>query len=324
MRNPRRGRLGRALFAVLTSAVIVAVAVPVSVAARPQAVPGPPPSTPRALPALTPQGLAIRYAATRDDIEAAAQVAAEHGHHRRAAALRGMAVPGRRFLFFDGRDGGRAVEVFGDLSRARRVAVLVPGADIDLDRFARVHAWGDRLWRAVGGDSAVLVWLGYRTPGTFSVHAATTALAERAAPGLRDFVAELRAMLPSARVSLLCHSYGSLVCAHAAPGLDVSDVVLFGTVGVGIDHAAALRTRATVWAGRSSRDEIGSLPRLRLRLGPVTVGFGADPVGPEFGARVFDAGDGRHSDYLNAGSASLRNLAAIVSGRHGPLAGGDA
>jgi hypothetical protein len=34
----------------------------------------------------------------------------------------------------------------------------------------------------------------------------------------------------------------------------------------------------------------------------------------EFGARLFDAGPGGHSDYLKPGSVSLRNLARIVAG----------
>ncbi|MBK6019539.1 hypothetical protein JHN45_52020, partial [Streptomyces sp. MBT53] len=37
-------------------------------------------------------------------------------------------------------------------------------------------------------------------------------------------------------------------------------------------------------------------------------------VSPEFGARVFAAGDGGHSDYFSPGSASLANLARIVLG----------
>jgi hypothetical protein len=88
----------------------------------------------------------------------------------------------------------------------------------------------------------------------------------------------------------------------------VADIVLFGSAGVGVDNVAALRTPATVWAGRSSGDYVGHLPFTRLV-------FGADPISPAFGARVFPAGEGGHSDYMNAGSVPLKRIAAVVAGR---------
>ncbi|MFE2977156.1 LuxR C-terminal-related transcriptional regulator [Streptomyces sp. NPDC059258] len=48
-------------------------------------------------------------------------MAAGHGDLKRAASLRAMAAPGRQFLSFDGRDGGRSVEVVGELSSTRRI-----------------------------------------------------------------------------------------------------------------------------------------------------------------------------------------------------------
>jgi hypothetical protein len=44
------------------------------------------------------------------------------------------------------------------------------------------------------------------------------------------------------------------------------------------------------------------------------LGFGADPMSPGFGARVFATGSGGHSQYLNPGSVSLRNLTYIALG----------
>ncbi|WP_372445187.1 hypothetical protein [Streptomyces verrucosisporus] len=57
------------------------------------------------------------------------------------------------------------------------------------------------------------------------------------------------------------------------------------------------------------------MPNVRLELPGVTLGLGADPVSPEFGARVFDAGAGGHSDYLAPGSRALGNIARIAAGR---------
>ncbi|MER6580234.1 alpha/beta hydrolase [Nonomuraea sp. NPDC001023] len=264
--------------------------------------------------AAPPSGLAGRYAAGRAAILAAERDAVRRGHRRRAAALREMADPARRFLSFDGRDAGRAVEVFGDLATAARIAVLVPGAGITLDKYGLLRGGSMRLRAALGDRSAVIAWLGYATPSSVSLQALTLGRADRAAPALRAFLDELRALRPGARISLLCHSYGSAVCGRAAPGLDVAALVLFGSPGAGAADVAALRTRTPVWAGRTAGDWVGRLPHASVELPSGTLGLGGDPVAPGFGARVFDAGRGGHSDYLAAGSTALANLARIVIG----------
>ena len=112
------------------------------------------------------------------------------------------------------------------------------------------------------------------------------------------------------QVALLCHSYGSVVCGLAAPHLPVTDIAVFGSPGMDASSVASLDTRARVWAGRESDDPIGFVPHIRL-LG---LGFGADPMSPGFGARIFATGGGGHSGYLEPGSVSLRNLAWIALG----------
>ncbi|WFB06025.1 alpha/beta hydrolase family protein [Streptomyces sp. LX-29] len=310
--RPRRKRLTRTLLAALVAASVV---LPVAGAATPADVPAPAPTALGPLRDTSPVALAGRYKASRADIRAAQRMAAEHGDHRRAAALRAMADPGRRFLFFDGRDGGRGVEVFGDLSSAVRIAVLVPGSDTSLDRYWRLRSGARALLRELGDGSAVIAWLGYRTPSTVSPDVLTTETADDAVPALRSFVAEVRAARPAARMSLLCHSYGSVVCGRAASEVDVADIVLYGSPGVGADTVSGLRTRATVWAGRGGADWIADVPHTRLWTPLATLGLGADPVSPGFGARVFPSGDGGHSDYLTPGSVALANIARIASGQ---------
>ncbi|MFE2016675.1 alpha/beta hydrolase [Streptomyces sp. NPDC059499] len=312
--RPRSSRLRRALLSALVTA---SVALPVSGAARPAAVPAPAPAALGPLGTAAPGVLAARYAANRDGIRAAEDMAARNGDRQRAASLRDMAGSARHFLAFDGRDGGRSAEVFGDLSRAGRIAVLVPGAGVDLDHYWRLRRDAEALLRELGKGSAVVAWLGYRTPVTVSPGALTPGRAAEAAPQLTSFVRELSAARPAARVSVLCHSYGSVVCARAASRLDVAEIVLYGSPGTGADSAAALHTRATVRAGRGGADWIADVPHIRVRLPFVTVGFGTDPVSPEFGAEVFDAGDGGHSDYLKPGSVSLRSIGRIVAGTAG-------
>lgn len=311
--RPRRRRLRRTLLAAL---VTFAVAVPVSGAARPAAVPAPAPTVLGPLRDAGPAALEERYAVSRRDIRAARRVADGHGDLKRAASLRAMAATGRQFLSFDGRDGGRSVEVVGELSTARRVAVLVPGAGIGLDAYGRLRRGAVALQGELGDGGAVVAWLGYRSPATVSPASLTEGRATEAAPGLRALVDGLSATLPGARVTLLCHSYGSVICARAAPGTTADAIVLYGSPGTGARDVASLRTGARVWAGRSGGDWIGRVPHVRVRVPFVaTVGFGTDPVADRFGAEVFDAGDGGHSDYLLPGSRSLTNLARIVSGR---------
>ncbi|MFI2371953.1 alpha/beta hydrolase [Streptomyces sp. NPDC018833] len=312
-------RLPRTLLAALVAA---AVAFPVSAAARPSAVPAPEPVALAPLSAAELPALDTRYAATRAGIRAAARVADGHGDHGRARALRRMAADGRQFLTFDGRDGGRTAEVFGDLARADRITVLVPGSDTHLDTYERFRAGAAALHRALRGAgadrTAVVAWLGYETPRTVGTDVLTSTRADEAAHGLDVFTRELRAAKESAGFSLLCHSYGSVVCARAAHRLDgarVSDIVLFGSPGTGADSAADLGTRATVWAGRGGDDWIADVPHARLELLGTEVGFGTDPLADGFGARVFDAGGGGHGDYLRPGSTALRNLALIAAGR---------
>jgi alpha/beta hydrolase family protein len=317
----RTHRWRRALLAcVITGAVVV----PLSGAARAE-IPAPAPAT---LAPMTAATLEQTYEANRANAAEASRMAAEHGDRERAAADREMADPSRRFLAFDGRGFGLATEVFGDLAHADRIAVLVPGSDTSIDTYDRfrdtARALHDRLTREAprGTRTAVVAWLGYETPGTVSTTVTTTDRAEQAAPELREFIRQLRGLTADEgtgtpgkrRIALLCHSYGSVVCGSAASRLDVDDIALVGSPGTGVDTAAALHTRARVWAARGGDDWVAEVPHIRLDILGTTVGFGTDPMSPSFGARVFAAGDGGHSDYFRPGSTSLANLTRIVLG----------
>nr|WSY53037.1 alpha/beta hydrolase family protein [Streptomyces sp. NBC_00886] len=315
-RAGRRRRPGRWRRALLAAFVTGAVVVPLAAAARPE-IPAPAPAV---LAPLTSATLDAAYTANRANAAEASRMAAADGDNRRAAVDRAMADPGRRFLAFDGRGSGQATEVFGDLAHADRTVVLVPGSDTSLDTYDRFRATALNLHRQLTRDApdsrtAVLSWLGYRTPNTVSTTVLTAGRADQAAPYLREFIRQLRSITGrGAQVGLVCHSYGTVVCGRAAAGLDVSDIVLVGSPGTGADSAAGLRTSARVWAARGEDDWVGGVPHVSADLFGATVGFGTDPVSPAFGARVFAAGDGGHSDYFSPGSASLANLARIVLG----------
>ncbi|MFD7083118.1 alpha/beta hydrolase [Streptomyces sp. NPDC059918] len=337
-------RLRRALLAL---AVVLAVVVPVTASSR-HHIPAPAPAR---LAQPTAAALPQVYAANRANIRRAAREAAAAGARGRAARLRALGSDGRQYLAFDGRGSGRVVEVLGDLAHADRVAVLVPGADTTLDTYdalgdgppadlgradgaasscAPPAADAERVdHRALGGAGlelrrelcaqdpaarvAVVTWLGYDTPGLTGPAILTDARARAAAPALSSFVAAVHRIDPGATVTLLCHSYGSVVCGRAAPRLDVASIALFASPGVGAPDVAALRTRAVVWAGRGSSDWIAGVPHLTIDLPfGFGLGFGQDPTAAAFGARPFAAGPGGHSDYFAPGSLPLRNLARIV------------
>ncbi|MFB6577208.1 alpha/beta hydrolase [Streptomyces sp. NPDC056402] len=300
------GRLRRGLLAALVAAAVV---VPVSAAASPN-VPAPAPAT--FSEDATPRS---RYAANSANLAEAARTAEDADRPGRAARLRAMGSGGAaQFLTFDGRGRGRAVEVFGEVESADRVAVLVPGSDTTLDTYERFRAGAVSLQQRLQAEhprSAVVAWLGYDTPGTVSTTVLSADRADAAAAELAPFLDRLREMSgPGARLSLLCHSYGSVVCARTATGSAVSDMALFGSPGTGAGSARELPTGARVWAGRGSGDWIGNVPHVRFG----GIGFGTDPVDPAFGARAFTAGAVGHSDYLKPGTESLDSLAAIVLG----------
>ncbi|MFF0590869.1 alpha/beta hydrolase [Streptomyces sp. NPDC003781] len=312
-----RRRVARWRRAGCAALIAGAVVLPLSGAAQPR-IPAP---APAALAPPTAATLDEAYAANRANAARASRMAAGHGDDHRAAADRAMADRSRHLLAFDGRGAGLATEVFGDLAHADRVAVLVPGSDTGLDTYGRFRTAALALHRQLAAEApagtrtAVVAWLGYETPGTISTTVATTGRADRAAPRLRGLVRDLRRITgPGTRVALLCHSYGSVVCARAAHGLDVADIALVGSPGTGADTAAGLHTDARIWAGRGADDWVEHVPHVSAGLFGTTVGFGTDPVSPDFGARVFDAGGGGHSDYFDPGSRSLTNLARIALG----------
>jgi pimeloyl-ACP methyl ester carboxylesterase len=240
------------------------------------------------------------------------------------------AADGRRFLAYDPRGDGRAVEVVGDLDGADRMAVLVPGSDTTLRDFDRGLGGVARRApavqaRAIAGAAraadpaariAVVAWLGYDAPDGLGLEVAREVSARDGARDLAAFLAELAARRPAARITVVGHSYGAVVvglAARSAPP-QVTDVVALGAPGMGVDRAADLRTGVRVWAALAADDWIRRVPQGRL-LG---LGHGTRPSTAAFGARALPTADAAgHDGYLAAGSPTLAALAAVVT--HGDL-----
>ncbi|NUR30761.1 MAG: hypothetical protein HOV83_33740 [Catenulispora sp.] len=280
------------------------------------------------LPTLSAPLLTERYDLNRAAMAKAAGEAEQGGDAMLAHTLRNLSIASRDFLSFDPSGDGRAIEVVGDLAHATRIAVVIPGAGNTLSNFDSVKGPGggaEALWTqaqdlGAGGSLAVIGWLGYDPPSVDSIHVTTLGHAETGAKALKTFLTQLKAV-NKAPVTLLCHSYGSVVCGQAAHAVKVTDIAVFGSPGMGVGSVADLNTGARIWAGRGASDGIADVPHIQVDLLGVDLGFGDDPVDPAFGARRFDAGHGGHSDYLRTGNTALRNLALIALGRADEVTG---
>lgn len=246
---------------------------------------------------------------------------------RRSHRFASLAGPGRQILAFDPTGGGRVAEVFGDLDGADRVSVIVPGVDTDLLTFERTQR---RLTSPVGmaealyeaertaspkSRTAVIAWAGYTAPTGVGVDAATGRMAFDGAVRLKALAVSLPG---NSSVALFCHSYGSVVCGVAAHELPrrVTDVVVAGSPGMRAENVAGLHTTARVWATRDEGDWIADVPHLEVG----GVGHGADPVSPEFGARLLSAARARsHTGYFAPGTDSMANFAKIGTGTFGSV-----
>ncbi|MEV7435389.1 alpha/beta hydrolase [Streptomyces griseoviridis] len=246
---------------------------------------------------------------------------------RRMHRYEALLAPGRQILAFDPQGAGRVAEVFGDLPRAERISVVVPGVDTDLLTFQRTSrrytapvGMATSLYAAERAASpstrtAVIAWADYTAPAGLGIDSATAMRAEDGAIRLNALVRGLPGRAP---VSLFCHSYGSVVCGVAAHALPrrVADLAVAASPGMRVRNAAHLRTSARVWAMRDADDWIQDVPYLEVG----GFGHGADPVSAAFGARVLSAHGARgHSGYFEPGTESLRNFAEIGVGAYGSV-----
>ena len=241
-----------------------------------------------------------------------------------AAVFRTWAAQRRQVLAFDPRGDGRVVQVLGDLARARNVAVYVPGNAKRLGNFDAgstaeprtapgpvAHALAARAHAVRPSErTAVIAWLGYDPPENIDLVAAESA---RARAGARALTRLLRVLPHGARVSLVCHSYGTVVCGRTAARVRVANVVALASPGMDVRSAAAVKAR--VWAGRAADDPIRFTPHVRL----AGLGHGRDPMSGRFGAhRIDTSGAHGHEDYFTPGGTSLNEIAHIITGTTTP------
>jgi hypothetical protein len=235
---------------------------------------------------------------------------------------------------------GKAAISVGDLDTARNVSVMVPGMLYTVsnqitfwtDRASALQSsqtfWSNNLATATSAptSSAVVAWMGYRTPGLTNV--LSLDLAKVGAVHLEDAVRGIDAVRSEnePRVTVIAHSYGSTAATIALSShtIHVDDLVVLGSPGSVVPDAARLEvTSGNVYAAAAPLDPVAG-----SRV------FGADPGATGFGATLLDVGSATdpfteqrltgtlsHNGYFVPGSQSMRNLALIGIGR-GDLTGG--
>lgn len=274
------------------------------------------------------------------------------------AALAGIDVldrrldaPGALLLGFGTEGGGRAVVATGDPDRSDNVVTYVPGVGARLEAVGIDLARSDAVVRSAHAadpqaDTAAVTWIGYRAPSGLAA-----AVGDGAARDGGDALARFQDGLrvtghgDRARLTVLGHSYGSLVAGHAAATGDLAadELVLVGSPGAGTrrDVADLRMDPEHVWATVAANDPINHVPGAPAAGTsapfPSTrqLAHGSDPTDPAFGAQVFVSAPGTlgpladdpatvgdestptaaHGQYWDPRSPSLESIGRIAVGR---------
>ncbi|MEU8265813.1 alpha/beta hydrolase [Sphaerisporangium sp. NPDC049002] len=216
----------------------------------------------------------------------------------------------RQFLLFDPANDGRVAEVFGDLTKAAHVAVMVPGITNRLDNYDDIAKDAQWLIRDPKSgkdfaDSAVIAWLGYDTPELGD--SVLPSKAQAGASELHSFRAGLQ-LAKSALVSLFAHSYGTLLSSKALQqGTAFDTIVFMGSPGLGpnIKSAADLKLPpgTPVFAMRAPGDWVS-----------YTEAHGKDPAELPGVQRLATGRSAGHSQYYMDHNIALKNLQVLLTG----------
>ena len=280
--------------------------------------------------------------------------AMRHRTDQRAATLMRRAiidVAHGKLLQFDPNGDGRVVEVLGDLATADHLAVLIPGMTNTADNYLSgerkkaANLLLEMQKRAKAGETvAVVSWLGYDTPD-FSLDgiwngARRSDVAKVGAKDLGEDLKFIQTVNPRAQVTVIGHSYGSIVLGQAMrQGLLATDAIAVGSPGMDANDRKDLGSpNVKLWAAHDRFRNIAvneTLPTVhipftkvtihpgvvKIPIGPVPVDFvsdlpghGEDPAADGFHANRFRAGKIKsHGGYFNKGTESLTNMALIAT-----------
>lgn len=215
-------------------------------------------------------------------------------------------------------DSSRYAVLWGD-PHAEHVGVYVPGV-ASPDQIPRAIYEARNLWDATKRDSAVIMWDGYDNPDAAPspdvLNSLSDARARTGGTDLTAFVQNGLLLQPGQDLTLIGHSYGSLVVGHALAddGLSADRVVVAGSPGMDAEGVRDLHLDpGQFYAERAPGDPIAN-----------SAAHGPDPAGPGFGGHrlttnAADAPDvSGHSHYFDRDTESLDNIAAVVTDTVGP------
>ncbi|MFD9865865.1 alpha/beta hydrolase [Streptomyces niveus] len=245
-------------------------------------------------------------------------------------------LPEAYLLGFDptGLGDGKVILANGNPDVADHVAVYVPGTYAGIEDIGDGDDRGElgraeRLWNTSSAMSptenvSTITWLDYNAPDSVVPEATRGTYADEGGPRLYDFLqgnraAQEHAVGTAAHTTAIGHSYGSTVVGVAAQSGSwqdskaVDDFVFAGSPGVQADRALDLGVGADhVWAMGAPWDDQG------VRQGGRLVGLGDNGIIPtdmRFGGNVMKSDSAGHSGFWDANSQSLRNQAAVITGR---------
>lgn len=243
-----------------------------------------------------------------------------------ASVRAALDLGGRQLLHFDitGPEVLAAVAV-GDVDSAKYVGILVGGLTTNVESgLAKMDSGAERLRvvaSTVGGvfesEIATVSWLAYAAPPEF-LDAANPAFARAGEADLRSFTMGLGASNKNppgeVTMTLAVHSYGTLTgtLATQTDHGEVDNIVAYGSPGI----AKTLPDDVDRYWMRNDDDLI----RAAVNSGWFTYQPNEDDGWVELGTASAEVGgdkltEGRGHDYLDEGTTTLHNIAAVVMGR---------
>ncbi|NGO70462.1 alpha/beta hydrolase [Streptomyces boncukensis] len=233
-------------------------------------------------------------------------------------------LPEAYLLGFDpeGEGDGKVILANGNPDTADHRAVYVPGTGTDISKIGGDLGRGEDMWReshkmAPGKNVSVISWFDYNAPDTIP-QATSGSYAEKAGPRLQNFLEGAEAAQPgSSHTTVMGHSYGSTVIGESAKHhrIPADDIVVAGSPGMQVGHARDLGVGTDrVWAMGA-----GAFDDRVVRYGGKLVGLGEEltiPTDENFGGKIMKSDSGGHSGFWDENSQSLRNQAAVITGKY--------
>ncbi len=282
----------------------------------------------------------MRVAANRRNIAGAilAETGADEGSRLRITVYRSLLaevddpagderIP-RQIVAFDP-TRALLIELNGDLTTARSVAVLVPGVNTTIEGSAANTATARRFVTGTGGDVAVITYLGgpfpqVHNPAAVLSDAADPRYALEMAPRLVAFTEDVdRRVADGVPVTVIGHSYGGSIVGTAETLGLTSDRTLFlgaAGAGAGVDDAGDWHNRNPDVL-RFSMTAPGDFIELVQGIPGGPHGTDPDEIDGVIRLSTGNYDDGRpvagweaHSGMLNRPSDSWRTILAVIAG----------